>query len=157
MFEGFASQVDWPASYFWKELSAYYPDAKVILTDRDPEAWYESIRHTILPASEIGRHEDPDPVNRKASEMMYQIALEKIFKGRLGERNFAIKKMRAHRQEVIDTIPPERLLVFNITEGWGPLCTFLGVGTPAAPFPRGNSVEEFRERKPYLAKLRVDS
>jgi len=104
VFEGFVSQVDWPASYFWKELSTYYPEAKVILTDRDPESWYKSISRTILPASEIGRYEDPDPTNRKASEMIYQIALKNIFEGRLGEKDFAIATMQAHREEVIDTI-----------------------------------------------------
>ncbi|MBL4874017.1 MAG: sulfotransferase family protein [Rhodobacteraceae bacterium] len=151
VFEGFVSQVDWPASYFWKELSTYYPEAKVILTDRDPESWYKSISRTILPASEIGRYEDPDPTNRKASEMIYQIALKNIFEGRLGEKDFAIATMQAHREEVIDTISPERLLVFDIAEGWEPLCAFLNVECPTEPFPQTNSAKEFRARKPYLA------
>jgi len=153
VFDGFASQVDWPASYFWKDLSAFYPDAKVILTDRDPQSWYKSISRTILPATEIGRHEDPDPTNRKASEMIYQIALENIFKGRLGDEDFAISTMLAHRQHVIDTIPAERLLVLNTADGWAPLCDFLKVEQPDEPFPRSNSAKEFIARKPYLAKI----
>lgn len=153
VFEGFVSQVDWPASYFWQDLSTHYPDAKIILTDRDPQSWYKSISRTILPATEIGRHEDPDPTNRKASEMIYQIALENIFEGRLGEKDFAINKMLTHRQHVIDSIDPERLLVFNTADGWGPLCAFLGVEKPSEPFPRSNSAKEFIERKPYLTKV----
>ncbi len=153
VFAGFGSQVDWPASYFWKDLCVHYPDAKVILTDRDPESWYESIRRTILPASERGRFEDPDPTNRKASEIIYRIALQKIFSGRLGDREHAIRCLLAHRQEVIATLPPERLLVFGIGDGWERLCEFLGVPVPDLPYPSGNSVAEFLARKPYLAAV----
>lgn len=149
-FKGFQSQVDWPASAYWKELHAHFPQAKVILTDRDPEAWYESIRQTILPASEIGRHADANPIGRKASEMMYKTALLGIFEGRLQEKDFAIQRMLDHRQEVIDTIPPEQLLVFGVGDGWEPLCRFLSVPEPDGPFPSGNSVKDFRALKPYL-------
>ena len=152
VFDGFVSQVDWPASYFWRDLSSHFPEAKVILTDRDPDEWYESIRRTILPASEIGRIKDPDPVNRMASEMMYQIALKGIFRGRLADRDFAIALMRAHRQEVIETIAPDRLLVFGVGDGWKPLCEFLEVPVPSTEYPSGNSVAEFRARKPYLVE-----
>ena len=149
-FDGYTAQVDWPASVFWKELTQYYPDAKVILTDRDPDSWYESISRTILPASEIGRFKDPDPVNRKASDMMYHLALQGIFDGRLGDREYAIKRFLDHRQEVIATIPSHRLLVFGVGDGWEPLCDFLDLPIPDQPFPRGNSTSEFRARKPYL-------
>lgn len=152
VFTGFQSQVDWPGSVYWKELSAHFSDAKVILTDRDPDAWYDSISKTILPASERGRHEDPDPLNRKASEMMYHISLQGIFEGRLGDRDYAIKRMLDHRQEVIDTIDADRLLVFGVGDGWEPLCDFLGVPVPDQAFPRGNSVAEFLARKPYLTR-----
>ncbi|MDB4111956.1 sulfotransferase family protein [Yoonia sp.] len=152
VFDGFQSQVDWPGSVYWKELGAHFSDAKVILTDRDPDAWYNSISKTILPASERGRHEDPDPLNRKASDMVYHISLQGIFEGRLGDRDFAIKRMLDHRQEVIDTIDADRLLVLGVGDGWKPLCDFLGVPVPDVAFPRGNSLAEFLARKPYLAK-----
>ena len=150
IFKDFSSQVDWPASFFWKDLSAHFPDAKVILTDRDPESWYESISKTILPATEIGRIEDPDPVNRKASEMIYQIVLQNIFNGQLGDRDYAIKRFLDHRAEVIDTIPADRLLVYKVGAGWDSLCDFLQTQIPDTPFPVGNSVSEFRARKQYL-------
>jgi len=151
LFEGYASQVDWPASVYWKDLCAQFPNAKVILTDRDPEAWYESISRTILPASEIGRLHDPDPLNRKASDMMYHIVLQGIFEGRLADRDFAIKRMKDHRQEVIDTVDPDRLLVFRAGQNWKPLCEFLDVPILEEQFPNGNSVADFLARKPYLA------
>lgn len=150
VFDGFASQVDWPASCFWRELIEKYPDAKVILTDRDGDGWYRSISRTILPATEKGRHEDPDPINRDASEVIYQLVLEGIFKGQLSDRDAAINQLLAHRQDVIDTVPAERLLIFNAKMGWRPLCEFLGVAVPDTPFPQTNSVKEFRDRKPYL-------
>ncbi len=150
VFAGFGSQVDWPGSVFWRDLVVHYPDAKVILTDRDPDAWYESISRTILPASEIGRFSDPDPVNRQGSEMIYQLVLQGLFEGRMSDREYAIAKLVEHRDEVIRAVPPERLLVFRPGDGWGPLCDFLNVPKPDGPFPRGNSVAEFRALKPYL-------
>ena len=150
VFDGFQSQVDWPASRYWKDLCDYYPNAKVILTDREPESWYKSIEQTILPASEIGRIKDPDDLNRKASEMMYQTALQGIFEGRLADRDFAIDKMLRHRLEVINSINPERLLVFRVGENWGPLCDFLEVPVPNEPFPSGNTIKDFLSRKSYL-------
>ncbi len=135
---------------FWKDLIVHYPNAKVILTDRDPDAWYESISQTILPASEIGRHKDPDPLNRHGSEIIYQLVLQRLFEGRMGEREFAINKFLEHRQEVIDTIPADRLLVYRAGDGWEPLCQFLSVPIPNVDFPRGNSIAEFRQRKQYL-------
>ena len=150
VFAEFGSQVDWPASCFWRDLIAHYPDAKVILTDRDPDSWHRSIMKTILPASEIGRKEDPDPVNRDASEAIYQLVLQQIFEGRLADRDFAIGKFLEHRQAVIDTVPADRLLVLGIGDGWGPLCRFLDCEVPDAPYPDQNSARDFLARKPYL-------
>lgn len=150
VFAGFRSQVDWPASAYWPQLVQHFPHAKVILTDRDPEGWYASISRTILPATLIGRVEDPDPVNRRASDLIYKIALEGIFEGRLADKDFAVSKLMENRRAVIDAVPPERLLVFDTAMGWAPLCAFLGVDVPDAPFPQTNSVAEFRQRKPYL-------
>lgn len=148
--EGFASQVDWPASFFWRQTSRHFPNAKVILTDRDPDLWYDSLARTIIPGSLLGREKAPDPVNRDASDMIAKLILEGLFEGRYDDRDFVIGKFLAHRQEVIDTLPAERLLVFQTKQGWDPLCNFLGVPIPDEPFPRTNSAEEFVARKPYL-------
>ncbi len=150
VFTGYKSQVDWPGSRYWRELSASFPSSKVILTTRDPEAWYESICKTILPSSTIGRNSDPDPVGRAGSELIYRIAIDGIFDGRLAEKDYAIEIYESHCREVVQTIPTDRLLVFDVKEGWAPLCDFLDVAIPDSPFPRGNSIAEFRARKPYL-------
>jgi hypothetical protein len=151
VFAGYTSQVDWPAAAYWRELSAHFPQAKVILTVRDPEAWYASIVRTILPSSERGRTDDPDPIGRAGSEIIYRIALQGIFQDRLADKAHALEVFARHQREVIETIPADRLLVYNVSEGWAPLCRFLGVDVPDDPFPSGNSTAEFLARKTYLA------
>lgn len=152
VFEGFQAQVDWPASFFWKELSDHFPEAKVILTTRDPDAWYASISRTILPASAIGRTEDPDPAGRAGSELIYRLALQKIFDGRLDDKAYSLEVFRKHQEEVIAHFPPDRLLVLDVKQGWNPLCEFLGLSCPEVAFPSGNSTAEFLARKTYLGK-----
>lgn len=151
VFEGFQSQVDWPASAHWKSIAEHFPDAKVILSVRDPEAWYESMLQTIVPSATIGTEVDPDPAGRAGSEIIRKVVLEQIFQGRIMDRAFALDRFARHREEVVDTIPADRLLTFDVREGWGPLCAFLGCAVPDQPFPSGNSVAEFRARKTYLS------
>ena len=156
VFAGYAAQVDWPASFFWKELSDHFPDAKVILTTRDPEAWYASICRTILPSSTIGRTNDPDPKGRAGSDIIYRLALERIFNGRLADKDYALEVFAKHHRDVVEAIPAERLLVFDALDGWDPLCSFLDVESPNEPFPTGNTTAEFLARKTYLSALSDD-
>ena len=48
LLDGFQAIVDWPGAYFWRELTAAHPEAKVVLTVRDPQRWYDSIQQTIF-------------------------------------------------------------------------------------------------------------
>lgn len=150
LFDGYVSQVDWPGSHYWQDLAAHFPDAKVILTTRNAEAWYASICKTILLSSTIGRTQDPDVEGRAGSELIYQLALQNIFGGRLNDKEFALQVYAKHQQNVINSLPAERLLVFDVQEGWAPLCDFLDVDRPENPFPFGNTTEEFRSKKSYL-------
>lgn len=152
IFSGFRSQVDWPASCFWEELADHFPTAKVVLTVRDPDAWYHSISRTILPSSELGRTMDETAEGRAGSDIIYRLVLEQIFGGRLADKDHAVHVYNDHIDRVTATIPPERLLVYNVKDGWGPLTDFLGVPVPDVEFPSGNSVADFRSRKPYLSK-----
>ena len=151
VFDGFSAQVDWPAAAYWRELAAHFPQAKVILSVRDPVAWHESMLQTIVPSSTIGAEQDPDANGRAGSEIIRKVALEGIFGGRITDRAFALERFARHRQDVVETIPSDRLLVFDVREGWGPLCHFLNRPVPEMPFPSSNSVSEFRARKSYLA------
>ena len=147
MLKGYASTVDWPSTYFWKDLSAANPDAKIILTLRDPEVWYRSAAATIF--SRMLEFEalraDPDavdPARRRHMEMVNTIVVEKTFGGSL-EKHHAIQVFNAHNGDVRRSLPRERLLVYESGEGWEPLCAFLGVPIPATPYPKVNTAGDF--------------
>ncbi len=133
-FANYRSAVDWPSAFYWRELAAHFPDARVLLTLRSAESWYESFSRTILPV--LGATTTPDSVGNR-------VILEGVFGGRAGDRAHAIGVFERNTADVIAAIPPERLLVFQVGDGWEPLCRFLGKPVPQTPFPRKNSTEEF--------------
>ena len=142
----YEAAVDWPASYFWRELMAFYPGAKVILTERDPEAWYKSMSQTILES--VMREADDsklDPIRRAQRKMGRYIVSEKVFGGRT-DKEHVIDVYRRNGEAVRREVPPDRLLEFDAPQGWTPLCAFLGVPVPETPFPLTNTTEEFRAR-----------
>jgi hypothetical protein len=65
------------------------------------------------------------------------------FDGRFGDRDHAVEVFVRHNEEVKRRVPPEKLLVFEVKEGWGPLCEFLGVEAPDGPFPHLNDRDQF--------------
>lgn len=138
---GYASSVDWPSAHFYRQLAAHYPQAKVILSRRNPESWYESMAETILKAMATPVFTASDGTEPP----MYfakMIIANQTFGGDFSRGN-VIAAFERHNAAVIAAIPPERLLVFEAAQGWVPLCTFLGVPVPDTPFPRINSREEF--------------
>jgi hypothetical protein len=139
---GYSAAVDYPAAAYYRELAANYPEAKVILTVRDPDEWHASIREALLPlrrtlvswvpwASKLGRLTD---------RLIWDGALE----GRAAERDFAVARFHRHVREVRAEIDAQRLLVFDVKEGWEPLCRFLNRPVPPLPFPRTNSRRSLR-------------
>jgi hypothetical protein len=138
LLDGYQAAVDWPACHFYRELADYYPDAKVVLTVRDPAAWFESISNTTLRVIKQGLERDPDGINL-GSELVVKAA----FQGNLDDADHARAIFEAHTEEVTSAIDPDRLLVFDVREGWEPLCAFLGKPVPAGAFPRTNSQDEF--------------
>lgn len=138
----YKSLVDWPGAYFWQELAARYPDAKVLLSHRDPEKWYSSFADTIVKVMNVEPPEGTPAETVGVMKMASLIVRNKTFSGNL-DKDHAIAVYKAHNETVKRTIPPERLLVFDVREGWDPLCQFLGVPVPATDFPRTNSREEF--------------
>lgn len=148
MLEGFASTVDWPAAFIWKRLAAENPQARIILTVRDPEAWYASCAATIFARMEEAlRAPSPDPIRRRHMQMVNTIIVEKTFGGSL-EKDHAIGVFNAHNEDVRRTAPKERLLVYESGQGWEPLCAFLGVPIPATPYPEANTRKDFASRFP---------
>ena len=152
--EGYAATVDWPAVFIWKELVTAYPDAKVILTLRDPEAWYTSAAQTIFARmqdyDEALKRDDVgaiDPARRAHMTMVNAVVVDKAFGGSL-DKGYAIDVFNAHNEEVRRTVPPEKLLAYEAGDGWEPLCAFLRVPVPEAPYPKVNTTEDFAARFP---------
>jgi hypothetical protein len=142
VFSGYRAQVDWPGARYWRELATHYPQAKVVLTVRPEADWYDSVRQTIyLFMTEARSHRSPQL--RGLAEMAYQTIVQQVFGGRLDDRSHAIAVFRRHIADVQTAIPSHRLLTFSVSEGWEPLCGFLGMPIPAGPFPRTNPRDEF--------------
>ncbi len=137
IFRGYQSSVDWPACAFYKEQMDAYPDAKVLLTVRDPERWYESVRSTIY------RAPDDVPPDNAHAQMVSKLIWQGTFDGRFEDKDYAIAVFNRHNEEVQRLVPPEKLLVYNVKEGWEPLCVFLGVPIPDKPFPHLNDRDSF--------------
>ena len=141
VFAGFGATVDWPSATFYETLASAYPDAKVILTERDPEAWWKSTQATIFnwdaPGAAI-----PEPFLR-----MVQKVVGALFDQRIHDHDHVISVFKRHNARVREVIPPERLLVYEIADGWAPLCDFLGVPAPDGPMPKVNTTEEFQARQ----------
>ena len=139
VFQGFNSTVDWPSCDFYREHAELYPDAKVILTVRDSQRWFDSTQATIF---RVENHAGAPPEWLE----MFHALIGKKFDGRLHDRDHCIADYEAHNDEVARTIPPDRLLIYEPGQGWEPLCHFLDVPEPDAPYPKVNSTEEFQAR-----------
>ena len=137
VFAGFESTTDYPACTYWRELAAFYPDAKVILSVRDADSWFDSVSETIFSPSMQGS------LAGSPIEAMMKGVIFDAFGDRVNDRAFMADWFTRRNQAVIDVLPPERLLVFSPKHGWEPLCEFLGVPVPDAPFPRVNSRDDF--------------
>ena len=142
LFAGYAAAVDWPACVLWRELLTLYPDARVVLTVRDPGEWYESFSRTIL-----ARSENLPPIVSPAIRALYDLSREVIlhqtFGGRAGDANHAISIYNAHNAAVIEALPADMLLVYDVASGWNALCEFLGAPVPDRPFPHANAGDGF--------------
>ena len=144
IFRGFHATVDWPAARWWHEIAAHFPDAKVLLSVRDSEAWYKSVTDTIYQPMKSPAPDGVPELVRLQSEMARKAILDETFDNRFEDKTHAIEVFRKHNQAVRDAIDPARLLVFDVREGWGPLCRFLEVPIPDEPFPRLNDTATFQ-------------
>jgi Sulfotransferase domain len=144
VFAGYRSQVDWPGAHWWRDLAAAFPAARVVLSVRPEEAWYASFSATI--GVVMRDHETlpmPPPVAAMVSAMV--TVMTETFGGLAPDKATALASYRRRIADVRAGIAPERLLVFDVAEGWAPLCGFLGVPVPDRPFPRVNTTAEFWE------------
>jgi hypothetical protein len=140
-FRGMRAVVDWPACEFYRELMALYPQARIVLNVREPAAWYDSTRDTLWVIQRVLPWWFPRAARRMHDDVIWQGR----FGGQFADRERALAIYEAHLQEVRRTVPPERLLEFDVKQGWEPLCAFLDRPVPAGePFPHRNDRAFFR-------------
>jgi hypothetical protein len=142
IYKGYASAVDWPTSGFVRELNESYPDAKFVLTVRSAQSWAQSFSETIYKAL-AGADQAPSALKPWLG-MVNGVVSRTGFPFGLDIAGLA-SAFNAHTEAVKAAIPADRLLVYEVKDGWRPLCAFLGVPEPAEAFPRTNSREEFWE------------
>jgi hypothetical protein len=136
IFEGFSATVDYPACSFWKELSEAFPEAKVVLSVRDADKWFDSTQATIF-----SPHLLAQLVGSPLAEFFQKTVL-RDYGDRIHDRDFMVDYFRRRNAEVEAALPRDRVLVYDVAEGWEPLCAFLGVTVPDTPYPRVNARED---------------
>ena len=156
-FSGYGVAVDWPACAFYEEMMEAFPEAAVVLTVRDPDRWYESTRDTIYGIRKASA--GPAPVRLAftlagilapgvtgIARLADEIVWNGTFDARFEDRRHATETFKLHNEEVSRRVPAERLLVYDVKEGWPPLCDFFGLEVPNTPFPHLNDTREMRRR-----------
>lgn len=157
LFDGFQSTVDFPGHLNYKVFMEQYPDAKVILSERDPELWYESSLKTVYSVTPKTFFEKLGMLgkmirSRRFRELAgaFRLVEKYIWKGFYGNqfsnKEKAIALFKQHNEEVKAHVPEDRLLIFRPEQGWEPLCEFLGVPVPEVPYPKKNQRKDFQEQ-----------
>ncbi len=154
LFEGFNCCVDYPICLYYKELIEVYPNLKIVHTLRDSESWYDSVKETIYK----GKPKNGKDILRMIFNMIRSSDFRKVapvfrfadeviwsgqFQSRFEDKAFAISIYERHLEEVKAFVPKENLLLFDVREGWSPLCRFLNKPVPNVPFPKTNQKVEF--------------
>lgn len=145
LFDGFQATADAPGCYFWRQLIEQYPTARCILTIRDSNSWYDSFVSTVYQAV-THPERAPDDQHRRVQHLADKLILKTMLQGQSTSREAAIALYEQHNESIQQAIPPEQLLIFDVSQGWPPLCRFLEVPEPSVEFPKANSRAEFRER-----------
>ena len=148
IFKDYQATVDWPGCMFYRELMQTYPHAKVLLSVRDPERWYESTYNTLYQMPQQVRGLEPVaaliPQIKRMRRMIFGVIWNGTFDGRFDDKQHAINVFNEHIEAVKRTVPAEHLLVYSVKEGWEPLCAFLDVPVPESSFPHLNERDQFK-------------
>jgi hypothetical protein len=140
LFDGFGAAVDWPTCAFWREISAEYPDALILLSTRtDADTWFTSADNTIF------RVADDMPPEMEPFRAMWEAIATNTFTPDFRDHDAATAAYEAHNAAVRAEADPARLVEWQAADGWEPLCAALGVAVPDEPFPRMNTSEEWAQ------------
>lgn len=156
LFEGFQATVDFPGYPYYKILLERYPEAKVILTTRDFEKWYDSTYKTIWKSAHKPLSARIDLFKRKilnsklrnifrCVKFMRRVFLRNQFDNKFSNKEYTKAIFFQHINDVVTHVPKHQLLIYNVAEGWEPLCDFLNVPIPNEPFPHLNKKENFHK------------
>ena len=151
LFAKYDSAVDFPACIFYAELLREFPDAKVVHSVRDPADWYRSVHETVYQSRTVF----PRWLRRTSGyvdglmEMTERLVWEGVFDGRFDDAQYAQRVFDEHTARVRATVPAEQLLIYDVREGWEPLCRFLGVPVPPTDFPNLN------DRKSMIRQIAI--
>ncbi|KAI8647004.1 P-loop containing nucleoside triphosphate hydrolase protein [Parasitella parasitica] len=161
VYAGYDACADFTGAYFYKHLFAKYPDAKVILTERDFQDWFTSMENTIWPALK-----NPPPIEEGNPRFYYRKLVQEIIcdgplqrKGEDLDREAMKMYYENHIKQVKELIPADQLYVYKLGEGWDGLCKFLDKNVPVdMPYPKVNSAAQFNAHmKETKAKLILDA
>jgi len=155
---GYVAAVDYPVCAYVERVMKLYPNAKVVLTVRNsPEEWFVSASSTIfanhpkqltlLRAAALFGSETGRTFYEMLSSTIYSLVADPRDKASM------VKFYNDHNECIKRIVPKEKLLIFNVAEGWAPLCAFLQLPIPDVPFPRVNDSATFTKA---LTKQEVD-
>jgi hypothetical protein len=139
---GYVATVDWPAAAFWDQLADANPDAIVLLSTRDADAWWKSASSTIFVVQSIDVAAGSE---EEAHRAMAEVLFERTFTPSWQDEEAAKAAFIAHNERVRASVPAERLVEYHPGDGWGPLCEALGVPEPDVPYPHVNTTDDFRQ------------
>ena len=145
LFAGYQAAVDWPAAAFWPQLMHVYPEAKIVLSIRDADKWFESARNTIFQSMDSNLLAK-DEVLRTRIEMLKEIIVDGTFNGDLTDKDKCIKIYKENIERCRSEVPLDRLIEFDTFLGWEQLCKELDCKIPEKPYPHVNKAAEFTHR-----------
>jgi hypothetical protein len=138
----YQAAVDEPAAAFWPELSEAFPEALVLLSVRDPQSWWQSADQTIF---QHVRNEAPtEPPFTIEWHAMVRDLSAALFPNGFDDPAAAMAAFERHNARVREAVPAQRLIEWQTGDGWGPLCTALGVPVPDESFPHTNTRAQWR-------------
>lgn len=140
LFAGYRAAVDWPAAPFWPQLAEAFPDALILLSVRDPDAWWQSASSTIFQALEVYFADDAEDNGWTHMGRRMMAAFTPDWR----DESAAKAAFLAYNDSVRASAPPDRLLEWQTSDGWGPICARLGLPIPDEPFPHANTGDETR-------------
>lgn len=164
MLRNYSSAIDFPASAHYKDLMKVYPGAKIILTVRDDaNRWYDSACATIYSPQSNWYLRVVRFLTVTRERIHFKMVQKcfwqnpKVFDGKFHDKEVALQIYHDWVNDCKNVVDRDRLLIFNVKEGWGPLCEFLGLPIPIdIDFPSSNNTQSFNEKMKKTSKTQAN-